>query len=114
MNLKYLGVTLDRSLTYKAHIGKTALKLQSRNNLIQKLTNTSWGANSSCLRTSAIPLVYSTAEYCAAVWLQSAHTHKIDVQLNSAMRMITGTVRSTPTDWLLLLSHIAPPRLRRN
>ncbi|KAI5742795.1 hypothetical protein M8J77_011427 [Diaphorina citri] len=110
---KYLGVFLDRSLTFKEHLSKTALKVQSRNNLIQKLTNTSWGAKASCLRTSALSLVYSTAEYASPVWLQSCHTHKIDVQINSAMRLITGTVRSTPTEWLPALSHIVPAPLRR-
>lgn len=105
---------MDRSLTFKEHLGKSARKLQTRNNLIQKLTCTSWGANASCLRTSALALVFSTAEYAAPVWLQSCHTKKVDVQLNSAMRIITGTVRSTPTEWLPALSHIAPPPLRRN
>ncbi|KAI5729094.1 hypothetical protein M8J77_025260 [Diaphorina citri] len=110
---KYLGVVLDRSLTFKEYLNKTALKLQTRNNLIQKLTNTSWGAHADVLRTSALALVYSTAEYCSPVWLQSCHTQRVDVQLNSTMRLISGTVRSTPTEWLPALSHIAPPPLRR-
>ena len=33
---------------------------------------------------------------------------KIDVILNSAMRIITGTLKSTPLQWLPALSHIAP------
>ncbi|KAI5696758.1 hypothetical protein M8J76_012403 [Diaphorina citri] len=63
---KYLGVVLDRSLTFKEHLNKTALKLQTRNNLIQKLTNTSWGAHADVLRTSALALVYSTFSCLAA------------------------------------------------
>ncbi|KAI5747757.1 hypothetical protein M8J77_018197 [Diaphorina citri] len=105
---KYLGVFLDRSLTFKEHLSKTALKVQSRNNLIQKLTNTSWGAKASCLRTSALSLVYSTAEYASPVWLQSCHTHKIDVQINSAMRLITGTAQpTTKRNFLFQENHIA-------
>ena len=34
---KYLGVSLDRSLTFKSHIEKLCLKINSRNNVIQKL-----------------------------------------------------------------------------
>jgi hypothetical protein len=49
------------------------------------------------LRTACIALVYSAAEYCAPVWLNSLHVDKLDVQLNNAMRLITGTVKSTPT-----------------
>jgi len=40
---KYLGVTLDRSLSYRAHIKKTAAKVSARANIVQKLAGTSWG-----------------------------------------------------------------------
>src|SRR5436190_14972230 len=55
---KYLGVTLDRSLTYRAHIKKTAAKVSTRANIVQKLAGKSWGANAKVLRTSASSLVY--------------------------------------------------------
>ena len=39
----YLGVTLDRTLSYKAHIEKTKKKVGTRNNIIRKLQNSKWG-----------------------------------------------------------------------
>jgi len=36
-NPKYLGITLDRSLTYKEHLNKTAGKDKITLNIIQKL-----------------------------------------------------------------------------
>ncbi|XP_055714426.1 uncharacterized protein LOC129808680 [Phlebotomus papatasi] len=110
---KYLGVTLDRTLTYKPHLEKTAKKTSSRVNLIQKLAGTTWGADAQSLRTATLALVYSAAEYCAPVWHNSAHVHKVDTQLNNAMHLITGTVKSTQLPWLPVLSNIAPPKLRR-
>lgn len=110
---KYLGNDLDRSLTFKTLLTKTAAKLRSRNNIAQKLTGTSWGASAHVLRTTILGLVYPTAEYCASVWMNSAHTNKIDVQLNQSMRLITGSIQSTPLYWLPTLSDIAPPDLRR-
>lgn len=110
---KYLGITLDRTLTFKTHLTDTAAKLRVRNNLIQKLSHTSWGASASCLRTSALALVFSSAEYCCSVWINSAHATKVDVQLNSTLRMISGTVRSTPTLWLPALCDILPAEIRR-
>jgi len=65
------------------------------------------------LRSSALALCYSAAEYCAPVWSRSAHTSRVDVQLNSTMRLISGTLRSTPLPWLPVLSNIEPPALRR-
>ena len=35
-SVKYLGVTLDRTLTYKKHLSNVSAKLSTRNNLIQK------------------------------------------------------------------------------
>jgi len=43
----------------------------------------------------------------------SAHTSKVDVQLNSTMRLISGTLHSTPLPWLPVLSNTEPPALRR-
>ena len=43
----YLGVTLDRTLSYKQHIEKVKGKVRTRNNLLHKLANSSWGANTS-------------------------------------------------------------------
>jgi len=45
----------------------------------------------------------AVAEYYSPVLLQSANTNKIDTQLNSAMRIIIGIVKSTPIDWLPVL-----------
>ena len=109
----YLGITLDRTLTFKSHLQKTAAKIRTRNNLLSMLAGTTWGASATTLRCSALALCYSTAEYCAPVWTNSAHCNKIDSQLNQTMRLISGTIRSTQTEWLPVLSNIAPPALRR-
>jgi hypothetical protein len=112
-NPVYLGVTLDRTLSFKHHLQKTAGKLKTRNNLLSKLVGTTWGANASTMRSSALALCYSVGEYCAPVWARSAHTNLVDVQLNTTMRLITGTVQPTPLAWLPVLSNIEPPALRR-
>ena len=72
------------------------------------LAGTTWGAGAKTLRTSALALCYSVAEYCAPVWRNSAHTNLVDVQLNNTMRTIAGAVRCPITDWLPVLSNIAP------
>jgi len=64
-------------------------------------------------RSSGLALCCSAAEYCDPVWSRSAHTSQVDVQLNSTMRLISGTLRSTPLPWLPVLSNIEPPALRR-
>jgi len=60
-----------------AKLARTVLShLINRNNLM-KLASYTWGANT--LRSSALALCYSAAEYCAPVWSRFAHTSQVDV-----------------------------------
>ena len=109
----YLGVTLDRTLTYKHHIEALRCKVNVRNGLLRCLAGSTWGAYTSTLRTGALALVYSAAEYASPVWSRSAHTGKLDVGLYDSMRIITGCMRPTETTFLPVLAGIVPPDIRR-
>jgi hypothetical protein len=111
---KYLGVTFDRTLTFRQHLDQSRQKVKTRLNLLRKIAGTTWGAGAKTLRTAALALVYSTAEYCAPVWGSSSHTKKLDTMLNAAMRTVSGALKSTKTEWLPTLANIAPPRIRRD
>jgi len=56
----YLGVTLDRTLSYRQHLQKTAAKVKTRNNLLSKLAGSSWGANADTIHTSALALLFGS------------------------------------------------------
>ena len=88
-------------------------KLSTRVTLLRRLVGSGWGAGAKTLRTAALSLVYSTAEYCAPVWCRSAHTRLIDSVLNAALRIVTGCLRPTQTDYLPILAGIQPAELRR-
>ena len=109
----YLGVTLDRTLSFGEHIRKLKAKVASRNNLLGKLANCNWGADPKTLRTTALALSYSTAEYCSAVWARSHHADKINADLNNACRIVTGQLKPTPLPALYRSVGIAPPSIRR-
>ena len=49
----YLGLTLGRSLSLKAHVEKLRDKVSSRNNLLHKFKISSWGAKPSMLHITA-------------------------------------------------------------
>jgi len=105
---KYLGVTLDRSLTYPRHLESLRKKLTSRVALLRRLAGSGWGAGATTQRIATLALVHSTAEYCAPVWCRSAHTRLID-----ALRIVTGCLHPTPADNLPTLSGIQPADHRR-
>ena len=98
---------------YTADLPTTRSKKYTRVNLIRKVAGTKWGANAPTIKASTLALVYAPAEYCAPVWSASSHTSKLDVELNASMRLVSGTLRSTPTTSLPVLSHISPPHIRR-
>ena len=103
-HLKYLGVTLDRTLSYKQHIHNTKMKVATQNNLLKKLSNSKWCCNASTIRTTALVLSYSSAEYACQVWPRSPHASKLDLELIDACRSITGCLRPTNVEELYLIS----------
>ena len=112
-NPTYLGVKLDRSLTFRHHLVALRKKLFSRVTLLRRLVGSGWDAGAKTLRIATLSLVYSTSEYCAPVWYRSAHTRLIDSVLNDALRIVTECLRPTPTDHLPVFSGIQSVELRR-
>ena len=109
----YLGVALDRTLSYSTHITKVKAKTAARN-VLRKLANSKWGTHPSTIKTTALALCYSTAEYACPVWERSAHAHKVDPVLNDACRALTGCLQPTNVENLYLLAGIVPPAVRRS
>jgi len=110
---KYLGITLDRTLSYKNHLQKLSMKLRTRLNQIQMIAGTNWGASPETLRTSTLALMCGTMNFGCSIWRNSCHLNKVDVQFNNALRVITGTLKPTPLHWLYTLSNIPSPELLR-
>jgi len=109
----YLGVTLDRSLTYRRHLESLCRKSASCIALLRRLVGSGWGAGATTLRIATLALDHSTAENCAPVWCGSAHTRLIDPAINDAFRIVTGCLRPTPADNITILAGIQPAELRR-
>ena len=74
---------------------------------------TGWGARATTLRITTLVLVYSTAEYRRPAWSRSAHAHLFDRPINDALRVVTGGLKPTPTEYLPVLSGIPPAKIRR-
>ena len=107
----YLGIKLDRSLTYRRHLESLRKKLTTRVGLLRRLAGSSWGGW--CQNVAALSLIHFAVEYCAPVWSRSAHTRLIDKPINDALRLVTRCLRPTPTDNLFVLSGITLTELRR-
>ena len=102
----YLGVKLDRLLTFCHHLVALRKKLSSHVTLLRRFMGSGWNAGPKTLCIATLSLFHSTAEYCVPVCCRSAHTRLIDSVLNDALHIVTGCLRPTPTDHLPILSGI--------
>ena len=98
-------------ITFKTHVIKLKESLSARSALLCKLSTSCWGANPATIRSTALTLCFSAAEYACAVWERSAHAKKIDPVLNTRCRSITGCMKPTKTDDIHSLRH-PPPRCK--
>ena len=81
---------------------------------MKRLASTHWGADFTTLRTTALTLCFSVAEYCFPVWCHSSHCHKLDSSLKKCLRLISRCIKSTPTYLLPVLCGIEPANIWRN
>ena len=88
-------------------------KIGRINNIIRKLRTSKWGATPTTLRSSALALCYSAAEYACPVWERSTHAKQLDASLNETCRMITGCQKPTNTNSMPVLTGIDPSYIRR-
>ena len=110
-NPTFLGVTLDRSLSFKAHAKKLLAKLRKRNQITKALAGTSWGLSKEDLRIVASALSLSCVSYCAAAWMPStcpSTLQSIQACVNEAARTITGCCRGSPQDLTLVEADLVP------
>jgi ribonuclease HI len=112
---KYLGVTLDKTLTLRHHVDDMVEKATSRLRLIKHLSSCSWGADQHLLRQLYIGYVRSVFDYSLPLQIIASDTQlsRLDRIQNQAVRFISGAMRTTPTDACEINTDIEPLTLRR-
>ena len=90
----YLGVTLDRTLSFKEPIKNTKSKVGSRNNILRKLTNSKWGATAHIkIHCSGLVL------FLCGIWMSCLGV------INSCQETWPSVVQHLPPDHWLLETH---------
>ena len=108
IDILYWG-TLDCMLSCREHLTKTVGKLKNRNNLLMKLAGSNWGASANTLRSSALALCYSAAEYCALVTLCSHKSDRCAVELYHVPHLWYPPFYTSPMDSSALQHWTASP-----
>lgn len=96
--VKYLGLWLDSSLRWSAHINETCEKCYKHLNVLKVLAGSGWGVHPKHLRRLYISLIRSRLDYGSFLYGNSAETHlkKLTMLQNRALRVCGSFIRSTP------------------
>ena len=106
--VKYLGMILDKRVTYKNHINYSIEKCNNITKLLYSLIHRKSKLNISNKRLIYLLIIRSVLLYASPVWFESAKTHikKIQVTQNKYLKMIYAKPKLFSTRRLHLISDI--------
>jgi ribonuclease HI len=102
---KFLGVTLDRSLTFRAQVNEVANRASRRCRMLAAVAGKDWGWRAVYLRRLYDSTIRSVIRYCGPAWqpwLSTTRADELQRTQNRALRIITGQHSSTPIEALHL------------
>ena len=107
----FLGVTFDRTLSFKYHVLSLRKKFHSRFRAFRSIASASWGPSKESLCTLYKAFIRPILTYASPGWFPfSSPTHITSVKRmhRSSCRVITGCLSSTPIP-LLHIEALLPP-----
>ena len=111
-SVKYLGVTLDKSLNWNEHLDAISKKSTRAHYACQRLFGRTWGLRPQMVYWSFNTIVRPMVTYAALVWWTKVDQNNTKDLLKGLYRLacigITGASRTCPTDAIGALLHLAP------
>lgn len=103
---RYLGVTIDRYLSFGQHINETRAKLNDRLNMLKVICGIKNGSHPQAAVSIYTALIRSVIEYGCTVTYNAKRTNrrKLDVTNNQCLRRATGCTRTTPINALTAIA----------
>ena len=95
---KFLGVYLDRELTFGKHVEEITKKANGKLRMLSALSHTTWGCTKRDLLKVHEAHVLSTLDYAAAgyqPWLAQSNLDALEVVQNKALRIVSGQVQNS-------------------
>ena len=113
--VKYLGMVLDKQLTFLPHITEVIEVVKRRINILKMVSRLSYGADRKILLNIYTALCLSKIDYGCQIYGSACKTNlqKLDVVHNMALRICTGAYRTSPIDSLYVDSGVPPLYVRR-
>ena len=98
-SVKYLGLVLDRHLTYKPHLQHICRKAYNRLNLLKRLTGTTWGLHPDTVLRTYKAFLRPVLEYGHIAWITAGPTfyNKLKILERHALRIAFRVTLPSPT-----------------
>ena len=116
-DMKYLGVNIDKTLTWEKHLEYISNKALGVLFMCKKMIGNKWGLKPSMMKWMYTTIIRPMTTYAAQVWNRKSsrstegrrvtHTKLQKVQ-RLALLLITGAMKTTPTDALEAILNIPP------
>lgn len=112
---KFLGVILDKKLSFIPHIKYLKGKTQKALNILKVLAHTRWGAEYSVLKHIYKATIQSQLDYGSFIYgaARTSYTKPLNTVIHQGLRLCMGAYRTTPVNSLYVESHEPPPYLRK-
>ena len=113
--LKFLGIILDKKLSFKAHIQYLKNKCSNKLNILKVLSNTFWGADRASMLSIYKALIRSHLDYGSVVYgaAKPSTLKKLDSIHNQALRLCSGAFRTSPIQSLYVYCNEPSLNMRR-
>lgn len=113
-NTRYLGVTIDRYLSFGVHIKETRAKINERLNMLKVISGVKNGSNPQVMMNIYKSMIRSLMEYgCTVTWnARKTNRGLLRTLNNQCLRKATGCAKSTPLNALAAISAQEPLDLR--
>ncbi|XP_072389548.1 uncharacterized protein [Diabrotica undecimpunctata] len=115
-NVKYLGITLDKKLTWKLHIEQIETKCNKGLNFLKSIMRSWWGAEPQTALIFYKGYIRSIIDYGCTLYGTANKTNlcKLDIIQNKSLRICLGAMKSTPVEPLRAEAIEPPLELRRS
>lgn len=111
-DFKYFGVTFDNKLNWRLHVETIIERSYHRLTILKRLAGSLWGSATTTPITTYKAFVLPLILCCCEPLITASEQvfKRLEIFHNQAMRLITGGVKSTPIDSMLLLTKLMPIR----
>lgn len=114
--IKFLGVILDKKLTFGPHIRDLSARVKKSLNVLKVVSHFDWGADRKTLLRLYSALCLSKLDYACQIYSSACKTNleKLDIAHNMGLRICTGAYRTSPVASIHVDSGLPPLAIRRD